>query len=82
MKGLNISASDIINLITLFYYKNNHLRYQILIHLSGERTVVYGEYENYNEYKSQFENLQNLRKNNFKIQLAENQTDAYVKVPN
>ena len=73
MAQLDISSSDIINLITLFYYKNNHLRYQILIHLSGERTIVYGEYENYKEYKSEFEKLQNQRKNNFNIQIVENQ---------
>lgn len=73
MGQLDIAASDIINLITLFYYKNNHLRYQILIHLSGERTIVFGEYDNYKEYKAEFEKLQNQRKNNFQIQIAENQ---------
>ena len=73
MAQLDISSSDIINLITLFYYKNNHLRYQILIHLSGERTIIYAEYENYKEYKSEFEKLQNQRKNNFNIQIVENQ---------
>ncbi len=70
---MSILPVDIINLITLFYYKNNHLRYQILLHLTGERTVVFGEYLNYKEYKEQFEVLQNKRKDQKSIQLSENQ---------
>ncbi len=73
MAIMSILPVDIINLITLFYYKNNHLRYQILLHLTGERTVVFGEYLNYKEYKEQFEVLQNKRKDQKSIQLSENQ---------
>jgi hypothetical protein len=73
MAILNISALDVINLITLFYYKNNHLRYQILLHLTGERTVLFGEYVNYNDYKNHFEELQAQRKSQKFIQIAENE---------
>lgn len=80
MAIISILPVDIINLITLFYYKNNHLRYQILLHLTGERTLVYGEYQNYKEYKEQFEGLQNQRKAQKAIQLTENEYRSNINV--
>jgi hypothetical protein len=71
MAQMSILPVDIVNLITLFYFKNNHLRYQILLHLTGERTVVFGEYLNYKEYKEQFESLQKQRKGQRSIQFIE-----------
>ncbi len=82
MEAMDIPGLDIINLITLFYYKNDHLRYQIILHLTGERNVLYGEYSNYKEYKVEFENLQAQRKNNFKIQIPENQLAVGVHIRN
>lgn len=82
MEAMDISGMDIVNLITLFYYKNDHLRYQIIMHLTGERNVLYGEYTDYKEYKIEFENLSTQRKNNFKIQIPENQLVAGIEIRN
>lgn len=79
---MDISGMDIVNLITLFYYKNDHLRYQIIMHLTGERNVLYGEYTDYKEYKIEFDNLSAQRKNNFKIQIPENQLAAGIEIRN
>jgi hypothetical protein len=49
---------EVKNLLTKFYYKNEHLYFQILI--QGENSLdVYGEYMDYTEYKSAFDSLQN-----------------------
>jgi hypothetical protein len=49
---------EIKSLLTKFFYKNDHLCFQILI--QGEFTLeVYGEYIDYNEYKAAFDSLQN-----------------------
>lgn len=82
MEAMDISGMDIVNLITLFYYKNDHLRYQIIMHLTGERNVLYGEYTDYKEYKIEFDNLSAQRKNNFKIQIPENQLAAGIEIRN
>lgn len=82
MEAMDISGMDIVNLITLFYYKNDHLRYQIIMHLTGERNVLYGEYTDYKEYKIEFDNLSSQRKNNFKIQIPENQLAAGIEIRN
>ena len=82
MEAMDISGMDIVNLITLFYYKNDHLRYQIIMHLTGERNLLYGEYTDYKEYKIEFDNLSSQRKNNFKIQIPENQLAAGIEIRN
>lgn len=76
MANLSVLPVDIMNLISLFYYKNNHLRYQILLHLTGERTVVFGEYQNYKDYKNEFELLQSKRKSNKTLDIQQNKAET------
>jgi hypothetical protein len=53
-----MKTNDIKSLLTKFFYKNDHLFFQILIQdeMSAE---VYGEYGDYEEYRRTFNNLQN-----------------------
>lgn len=76
MANISVLPVDIMNLISLFYYKNNHLRYQILLHLTGERTVVFGEYQNYKDYKNEFELLQTKRKSNDALDIQETRSES------
>lgn len=76
MANMSVLPVDIMNLISLFYYKNNHLRYQILLHLTGERTVVFGEYQNYKDYKNEFEMLQTKRKSNNALDIQETRSES------
>ncbi|MFT4761923.1 MAG: hypothetical protein ACI9XO_004299 [Paraglaciecola sp.] len=63
----DIVGKQVKDLITKFFYKNNHLCFQILLHTRMNETIAYGVYVNYSEYKKDFDNLQNARSNNLKI---------------
>lgn len=63
----DISGEQVKDLITKFFYKNNHLCFQILLHTRTNETIAYGVYANYSTYKKDFDNLQNARSNNLKI---------------
>ncbi len=52
-----ITGSEIQNLITKFYYKNNHLCFQILLHFGLDRTVPFQEFSDYAEYKRVYNDL-------------------------
>lgn len=65
----NIDGEQVKDLITKFFYKNNHLCFQILLHTRMNETVAYGVYANYSTYKKDFENLQNARSNNLTISI-------------
>lgn len=52
-----INGSEIQNLITKFYYKNNHLCFQILLHFGLDRTVPFQEFSDYAEYKRVYNDL-------------------------
>ncbi len=45
------------DLITKFYYNNNHLCFQILVKESGGDTSPYMEFTSYNEYRKVFNEL-------------------------
>lgn len=62
-----IDGEQVKDLITKFFYKNNHLCFQILLHTRMNETVAYGVYANYSTYKKDFDNLQNARSNNLTI---------------
>jgi hypothetical protein len=49
---------EVKNLLTKFYYRNEHLYFQILVQRENSLDV-YGEYMDYNEYKTAFDSLQN-----------------------
>lgn len=52
-----MKTSECKSLLTKFFYKNEHLYFQILIQ-SEIITNVYGEFDNYSEYKETFDRLQ------------------------
>lgn len=63
-----MNSYEIKSLLTKFFYRNDHLYFQIMI--QGESSIeFYGEYTDYNEYKETFDILQkNLtEKNQLKI---------------
>ena len=49
------------DLITKFYYNNNHLCFQILIKTNNEETTPYMEFTDYNEYRKVFNGLTERR---------------------
>ena len=49
------------DLITKFYYNNNHLCFQILIKTNNEETTSYMEFTDYNEYRKVFNGLTERR---------------------
>jgi hypothetical protein len=63
----DIHGEQVKDLITKFFYKNNHLCFQILLHTKMNETIAYGVYANYSAYRKDFDNLQNARSNNLKI---------------
>jgi len=66
---MNYKGEEIKNLITKFYYRNNHLCFQILLYINGEKTVPYQEFTDYNEYKATYNKLQDQKSNNAVISL-------------
>jgi len=67
-----INGAEIQNLITKFYYKNNHLCFQILLHLGVEKTIPFQEFTDYKEYKKVYSHLMNVKNTNAQIELPKN----------
>ena len=65
-----INGAEIQNLITKFYYKNNHLCFQILLYLGVEKTVPYREFTDYSEYKKVYNHLMNVKSTNSQIEIS------------
>ena len=64
-----LKGADVQNLITKFYYKDNHLCFQILLQCGLEKMISYMEYSDYAEYKSAFNRLIDMRSNNEAISI-------------
>ncbi len=64
-----IFGSQIKNLITKFYYKNNHLCFQIMLHFNWDKTVPYMEFTDYSEYKKTYASLQTAKSTNQAISM-------------
>jgi len=75
-----IGGEQVKDLITKFFYKNNHLCFQILLHTQMNETVAYGVYTNYSTYKKDFENLQNARSNNLTINVQNKNKESEMMV--
>jgi len=58
-----ISTTDMQDLITKFYYNDNHLCFQILVKNNNGETVPYMEFTNYNEYRKVFNELTDKKNN-------------------
>ncbi len=68
---MTLSGNEIKNLITKFYYKNNHLCFQILLSMDKGNMLQYNEYADYNEYKLAFNELMSLKTGNSTIELKQ-----------
>jgi hypothetical protein len=66
------------SLLTKFFYKNEHLYFQILVQ-SESNTDVYGEYDDYSDYKATFDMLQRNLTGNSALKLV---ADNYMKADN
>jgi hypothetical protein len=53
-----ITGNQIKDLVTKFFYKENHLCFQILVRLEGNTLIPFQEFEDYGEYKRVFGELQ------------------------
>ena len=56
-----VQSSKIKNLITKFYYKENHLCFQILLACENGETKLYKEYTDYAEYKEAYDQLLEMK---------------------
>ena len=65
------SGNEVKNLVTKFYYRNNHLCFQILLDVDQDDFVAYNEYVDYSEYKQAYDELINMRTNNSTITLKQ-----------
>lgn len=74
----NIEGEQVKDLITKFFYRNNHLCFQILLHTKMNETIAYGVYADYSEYKKNFNSLQDARSNNSTISIQNKNTDLGV----
>ena len=70
----SIKGTQIKNLITKFYYNDNHLCFQILIHCEDDKTIVYNEYTDYSVYKEEYNKLLETKAENAAVNLPK--TDA------
>jgi len=68
MKSIN--GSEVKNLITKFYYKNNNLCFHIFLNLLKGSTISYGEFTDYNEYKKTYNSLLLFKESNNAIDLS------------
>ena len=70
IKEMNsIKGTQIKNLITKFYYNDNHLCFQILIHCEDDKTIAYNEYTDYSVYKEEYNKLLELKAENTSVDL-------------
>lgn len=49
-----MQQGTISNLITKYFYRNNHLCFQILLKMESSETIAYKEYADYAAYKHDF----------------------------
>jgi CRISPR/Cas system Type II protein with McrA/HNH and RuvC-like nuclease domain len=55
-----METNEMKNLLTKFFYKNDHLFYQIMIHdAKSMNSEIYGEYEDFDVYRRTLDGLQN-----------------------
>ena len=71
-----LHSSKINNLITKFYYKDNHLCFQILLNCDGNETKVYKEYTDYAEYRDEYDRLLQLKAKGDYILVNDNEVNA------
>jgi hypothetical protein len=66
-----IHSSKIKNLITKFFYKENHLCFQILLNCENNETRLFKEYTDYAKYKEEYNRLLDAKTANDYILIGE-----------
>ena len=70
-----LHSSKIKNLITKFYYKQNHLCFQILLNCENGETKVYKEFIDYAEYKAEYNRLLEVKAADEFVLMQENEVN-------
>ncbi len=66
-----IHGGQLKDLITRFFYKDNHLCFQIQLYVEGGEVIAYKEFDDYTEYKRAFSHLQEVRASGGFLKLPE-----------
>ncbi len=70
MKDIRIiQGSSVQNLITKFYYREQKLCFQILLHLGLDQTIPYQEFSDYSLYKQVYNKLLDQKNANAAIEV-------------
>ena len=69
--SVSIRGEQMKQLLTRFYYRDNHLHYQVLIEFANGKTVVIKEFADYATYKKVFGELQRIRRDNLSIRVPQ-----------
>jgi len=64
-----IKGGDVQNLITKFYYRDNQLCFQILLHMGLDQTIPYQEFSDYARYKQVYSKLLAKKSSNSPIEV-------------
>lgn len=76
--GSEIHGKNVRDLVTKFFYRDNHLCFHILLHVDGGKTVFFREFMDYAEYKKAFSELQQAKLSNIIINVPEKSLDSSV----
>jgi len=67
-----IHGEQVKDLITKFFYRDNHLCFHILLDVEDGDTIFFQEFIDYAEYKKTFSDLQKARNVNATIDIPKN----------
>ena len=68
-----MKKSEFTILLTKFFYKNDHLYFQILLQ-NEENTDIFGEFDDYNEYRETFDRLQRNQSEKISLKVVSDRT--------
>jgi len=71
-----LNVSEIQNLVTKFYYKNNQLCFQILLQDKSDKITPFKEYTNYAEYKKAYNQLMDQKSDKNAIDTPQSKQDS------
>ncbi|TAK32183.1 MAG: hypothetical protein EPO28_17860 [Saprospiraceae bacterium] len=72
----NIHGVQVRDLITKFFYRNNHLCFHIILEVDSGEKIPYQEFTDYAEYKRIFTELQQQKGNEVLINFPEKNANA------
>lgn len=69
---VKIHGGEISDLVTKFFYKEDHLCFQILLQMKQGETVLFQEFNDYSEYKHAMSDLQQAKRAQTFISISKN----------